>query len=152
MKALTVHQPWAWLIMAGLKRAENRPWSTGYRGPLAIHAGARAGAEKLGLTAEIARLRAAGYPVPDADELVYGAIVGVVDLVDVVPFQPDQPRLPGCEQEDLAADPLAMGPFCWVLADPRPLPQPIPCRGQQGLWPASAEAIKAAGCYDRGRA
>lgn len=37
MKILSVWGPWAQLIAFGLKDVENRPWSTSYRGPLAIH-------------------------------------------------------------------------------------------------------------------
>lgn len=40
MKTLTIRQPWASLIAAGVKTIETRSWSTRYRGPLAIHAGA----------------------------------------------------------------------------------------------------------------
>jgi hypothetical protein len=40
MKALTVQQPWAWAIFHG-KDIENRTQLWTYRGPLAIHAGAR---------------------------------------------------------------------------------------------------------------
>lgn len=39
MKALTVRQPWATLIMANAKRIETRTRDTRHRGPLAIHAG-----------------------------------------------------------------------------------------------------------------
>ena len=39
MKALSIMQPWAWLICAGHKDIENRSWSTGFRGPVLIHAG-----------------------------------------------------------------------------------------------------------------
>lgn len=38
MKTLTIRQPWASLIAAGVKTIETRSWSTRYRGPLAIHA------------------------------------------------------------------------------------------------------------------
>lgn len=38
MKALSVRQPWTWLICAGLKDVENRTWGDGYRGPLLLHA------------------------------------------------------------------------------------------------------------------
>ena len=41
MKILTVRQPWASLIVAGLKDVENRPWSTKYRGRLGNHAAMR---------------------------------------------------------------------------------------------------------------
>ena len=39
MKAITVRQPWASLIAAGVKTIETRSWRTDYRGPIAIHAG-----------------------------------------------------------------------------------------------------------------
>jgi hypothetical protein len=39
MKFLTIRQPWASLIAVGAKTIETRPFSTKYRGPLAIHAG-----------------------------------------------------------------------------------------------------------------
>jgi len=39
LPALSVRQPWAWLIVSGLKDIENRPRPTHYRGPLLIHAG-----------------------------------------------------------------------------------------------------------------
>ena len=39
MKALTVLQPYAWAIVTGLKKIENRTWPTSHRGELLIHAG-----------------------------------------------------------------------------------------------------------------
>src|SRR3546814_4442712 len=39
MKALTICQPYAELILLGLKRVENRSKPTRHRGPLLIHAG-----------------------------------------------------------------------------------------------------------------
>src|SRR5437016_10859136 len=41
MKALSVRQPWAWLIVNGHKDIENRSWQTKFRGKLLIHAGQR---------------------------------------------------------------------------------------------------------------
>jgi activating signal cointegrator 1 len=38
MKALTLTEPWASLLMLGEKNVETRSWRTEYRGPLAIHA------------------------------------------------------------------------------------------------------------------
>jgi len=37
MKALTISQPYASLIVSGKKWVENRTWGTSYRGMLAIH-------------------------------------------------------------------------------------------------------------------
>ena len=38
MKALSIRQPWASLIIQGYKPVENRTWKSNYRGPLLIHA------------------------------------------------------------------------------------------------------------------
>ncbi|WP_245839042.1 ASCH domain-containing protein [Yersinia kristensenii] len=38
MKALSIRQPWAWLIVNGYKDIENRTWNTKCRGPVLIHA------------------------------------------------------------------------------------------------------------------
>ena len=38
MKALSIRQPWAWLIVNGHKDIENRSWPTRFRGPVLIHA------------------------------------------------------------------------------------------------------------------
>jgi hypothetical protein len=37
MKCLSIQNPWAPLICAGVKDVENRTWKTDYRGPLLIH-------------------------------------------------------------------------------------------------------------------
>jgi hypothetical protein len=38
MKALTIKQPWAGLIISGVKDIENRSWKTNYRGRIYVHA------------------------------------------------------------------------------------------------------------------
>ncbi|WP_229215634.1 ASCH domain-containing protein [Duganella sp. CY15W] len=38
MKALSIRQPWAWLIVNGYKDIENRSWSTNVRGKVLVHA------------------------------------------------------------------------------------------------------------------
>ena len=37
--ALSIRQPWAWLIVNGYKDIENRDWKTHYRGRFYVHAG-----------------------------------------------------------------------------------------------------------------
>ena len=41
MKAITIWQPWAFLLAMGAKQYETRSWETAYRGPIAIHAAKR---------------------------------------------------------------------------------------------------------------
>jgi len=38
MKAISIRQPWAWLIVNGYKDIENRSWPTKFRGRVLIHA------------------------------------------------------------------------------------------------------------------
>jgi hypothetical protein len=42
MKIISIRQPWASLIVSGIKDIENRTWPTRYRGPVLIHASQRA--------------------------------------------------------------------------------------------------------------
>lgn len=125
MKALTVCQPWAWAIIHGDKRVENRPRLTTYRGPLLIHAGkSRRYFDRLSVR-ETLMLEARG--LPSFRDLDRGQLIGVVELVDCVEY---------IESEPIAADPFAYGPWCWILANPRPLPAPIPWRGYLSFFQA----------------
>lgn len=112
MKLLTVHQPWADLIVSGDKPFENRSWSTRYRGKVAILAGLSR--KSLG---HIQRVRESvpAYQSPG----VFGFIIGVADLVDVLDHIPDHP--------------FASGPFCWKFMNPVRLTDPIPMKGCLGL-------------------
>ena len=38
MKTLSITQPWAHLLLSGLKRYETRSWRTYHRGPIFLHA------------------------------------------------------------------------------------------------------------------
>ncbi len=60
---------------------------------------------------------------PDTQRPVRRGALGVVDLVDCVRYG-----------SELADEPLATGPCCWLLANRRPFEQPINCPGQLGLW------------------
>jgi hypothetical protein len=117
MKALTLYPIWAWLVIHGPKRVENRTWRTTHRGRLAIHAGKSQPNE----AAIRDRLRRIGVLLPDL--LPSQQILGTVDLVDVMPYGPE-----------VSDDPFAEGPVCWILSDPQTLAVPISCRGFCALW------------------
>lgn len=127
MRVLTVKQPWAWAIIHGGKDVENRSWTTQYRGPLAIRAGKAWVASAAG---DINKRTGAGVPMVRAfgdPKYPLGAIIGIVDLVDVV-TESESPWTDGSE-------------YHWVLANPRPLPEPSFIGGGLGLrWVHSALA------------
>ena len=100
---------------------ENRSVPYRYRGPLLIHAGA-----KRVQSTDMPR----GVSRPEAEELVLGAVIGVVDVVDVV---------------DRARSKWFQGPYALVLEKPRALKKPVPWSGQLGLWtppPGLARAVR----------
>ncbi|MCF0234627.1 MAG: ASCH domain-containing protein, partial [Thermoguttaceae bacterium] len=80
LKALTVRAPWAWAIMAGLKRVENRSWKSSFRGCVAIHAGCSPDSDADAATV-FNELQIKSPP-----NLIRGAIIGLVDLVDILPL------------------------------------------------------------------
>jgi hypothetical protein len=83
MKAISIRQPWAWLIVNGYKPVENRTWATKYRGPILIHASKTPALTKDALADLRRDLREqCGIVIPD--ELPVSGIVGQVDLVDCV--------------------------------------------------------------------
>jgi len=110
MRALSIRQPWAWLIAAGVKTVENRTWATSYRGPLLIHAG-----QSLAMSPDdLTRMRKAmaGVGVIMPAQFDRGGIVGVVDVVDIA-----------TECADPAdADWHEPGCYAWILRNPRSLP------------------------------
>lgn len=115
MKALSVRQPWAELIMLGWKPWENRTWPTRHRGRLIIHA-------------PMTEDDAAGMFMLEHGIVLpwptgRGMILGTVDIVS-------------CERIEALKDPgiYAFGPWCWGLKNARRLERPIRYMGRQGLF------------------
>src|SRR3990167_7355801 len=112
MRALTICQPYAHLIVMGEKRVENRTWPTRYRGPLAIHAGKS--------------LAWMDGERPSAD-MAFGAIVGVVDLIDCVALDVAESMAMACKKYPwFVGHEHVEGPFCFVLDNVRRFDLPMP--------------------------
>jgi hypothetical protein len=88
--ALSIKQPWATLLVNGLKTVEVRGWSTRRRGRVLIHSGRVPDRRRQAWALVPANLR------EDAGQL--GGIIGVADLTDCIvyrtpeKFAADQPR------------------------------------------------------------
>lgn len=134
MKAITVCQPYASLIMMGDKRVENRRWSTHYRGDLIIHAG-----KSLKWMPTRYEMKLNPRLEVSKDVLPFGKILGIVTLVDVVHFPPPEYRQ---DLSWLKSYEHASGPWCWILENPRPFKVPIPWRGAQGLFTIDPRAME----------
>lgn len=138
MKALTICQPYAELIARGIKRVENRTWSTPYRGPLLIHAGKN----RNWLDLDESETRDEQYDIP-LSEMQFGFLVARCELVTCVPILAVRSLRYAASFPWLNDHDHTEGPFCWVLENIERLPQPIQCRGAQGIFevPAEVEAV-----------
>ncbi len=122
MKVLTIKQPWATLIMSGLKEYEFRGWKTKYRGKILIHAGKSLEKEY----AEKFKCYSFEYPL--------GVILGEATLVDCIKVDEN------FNNELRNINPLVYGRsnhvenYAWKLEDIVIYEDPIPVKGQLGLW------------------
>lgn len=123
MKALTIKQPWATLIMQGDKRFEFRSWKTKYRGELLIHAGK--GIDKA------AMIRLKKY-LPE--DLPYGKILGKVKLVDCIKMSPEFKNKLLKENDEIYTDSSFQENYGWQVTDVEVFDEPIDAKGQLSLW------------------
>lgn len=137
MRILTVRQPWAHAIIHLGKDVENRVRNIAgsYRGPVAIHVGLSEDKNAFSLSPnkEVLNDAADGTPGMQWWEK-YGHIIGVVDLVDVHTSGMECSRgFSTCHEYDLCSPWAEAYSNHLVLANPRPLREPIPYRGALGL-------------------
>jgi hypothetical protein len=115
MKAITLVQPYATLIIDKRKRIETRSWPTRHHSEIAIHAGAKVNRE--------ACLRF-GY---DPDAIPRGAVLGIATLTECVQFP--HRKAPPDQYGDFTP-----GRYGFLLADVRAFSKPIPAKGKLSLW------------------
>jgi hypothetical protein len=113
MKALSIRQPWAWLIVHGHKDIENRTWATSFRGRFLVHAAQSF--DHGGYRWVQSKMR---VPMPEPSRFERGGIVGEADLVHCVSRHKSR---------------WFSGPRGFVLANARPLPF-RPLRGRQRFF------------------
>lgn len=129
MKALTLTQPWATLVILGIKHWETRGWFTRERGRIAVHAAKGWTKADRALADE---LRALSILPADAD-LPLGAVLGTVRLDGLIRTDPQLVERHISPAEYILGD-YSPGRYGWELGEPRPFPEPIPARGALGLW------------------
>lgn len=139
MKALTIRQPFASLLLLGPKRFETRDWATLYRGKVAIHAAKTYDRADRACTEELRR-----WPelCDILDDLPLGVMLGIANLAAIYRTEDVRPTL-----DDLV---LAMGDYrderaAWDMPVVEVFDQPVPVDGALGLWEWVQEADDGAG-------
>jgi hypothetical protein len=118
MKAISIRQPWAWLIIHGGKDIENRDWSTKFRGRVLIHASKALDRNSFTAAASMVHHVPLNVVVPLGSDMQRGGIIGSVEIVDCV---------------SVSTSPWFFGKFGFVLRNPIALPF-RPCRGLLGFF------------------
>jgi hypothetical protein len=143
MRILSIRNPWALLIVLGLKGVENRDWKTSYRGPVLIHSGKKDASRDPSVMAfclergvaidhkpdvEMSYIREAGKSFALAP-LNNGGVIGIADLVDCV---------------SQSTDPWFQGKYGLIFKNARLFPF-TPYKGQLGLCHADPALVKQLG-------
>jgi hypothetical protein len=136
VKAITLWEPWASLVLVQEKKVETRCWSTKYRGPLAIHAAAKSPPQWLGASRHDSEFQRRlgivekkyGWQNHWWKETA-GKILCIVNLVEVEEADPrkvdDQERWFGNYEA---------GRYMFHLEFVERFIAPIPAKGNRMLW------------------
>ena len=124
-KVLTVRQPYASLLVGGVKDVENRSRRTNYRGTVLIHAGARMHdvvsflRKRHEFTVEEITIMTQVNEVEENE--LFGCIVGSVEIVDCI--------------KDSTSPWAERGQWHWVCRNAKVFDHPIRnVKGRLGLW------------------
>ena len=116
MKALSLKQPFAELIVSGKKKIELRSWNTNFRGEFLVHASAKPDAEAM---------KRFGYV-----NLPTGAIVGKATLVNVKYYADEEEHK---KDKGLHLASSGWGNYGFIL-EKAERTNLIPCKGKLGFW------------------
>uniref|UniRef100_A0A1E1XCG3 Putative activating signal cointegrator 1-like protein n=1 Tax=Amblyomma aureolatum TaxID=187763 RepID=A0A1E1XCG3_9ACAR len=126
--ALSVHQPYAGLLVAGIKKHEGRAWFTTYRGRLWIHAaGKQPTEEDINEVVDIYRkiVEDTGANVRFPAQYPTGCLLGCVNLVDCLPQDIYREQYPFGE---------CFSPFVFICEEPQELKVNFPMKGQHKIF------------------
>lgn len=116
MKALSLKQPYAELVVSGKKTIELRKWNTSHRGSFLIHASK---------TSDKEAMKQFGF-----SDLPRGGVVGQVSLIEVKHYK-NKEEHSSDRKKHLANE--AWGNYGFILESPKRLPF-RPCKGKLNFW------------------
>lgn len=120
MKAISIHQPAADLIISGKKTEDLRSWKISYRGPLAIHS-----------TQKIDQIACDQHGIKP-ENLSTGVVLGYVNLDEIVKLE-DQLEI---TQKKYLSDngERKKTTYMWKFSNPIKLKNLIPATGRKGIF------------------
>ncbi|KAL2645384.1 hypothetical protein R1flu_012971 [Riccia fluitans] len=131
---LTLHQPWASLLVHGIKRIEGRSWPCPMRGRLWIHAASKV-PEPATITAMETFYREL-YGLDGITEIKFpefyptSVLLGCVEVVGCLQLD----ELNSWEEVSMGVRLEGQTDFCWLCEQPQKLVVPLQMRGRQGIY------------------
>uniref|UniRef100_T2MCF0 Activating signal cointegrator 1 n=1 Tax=Hydra vulgaris TaxID=6087 RepID=T2MCF0_HYDVU len=130
---LSMHQPWASLLVHGIKKIEGRSWYSTHRGRLWIAATAKEPEKELIQQIENQyRLLNADKVVDFPKEYPIGCLLGCVNVVDCMSNKDYFNSHPACE-EDSSSE------YLFVCENPQPLKVMFSMKGQHKIYKLDAQ-------------
>ncbi|KAM7249974.1 hypothetical protein ACFE04_021857 [Oxalis oulophora] len=141
---LTMHQPWASLLVYGIKRVEGRSWPSPIRGRLWIHAAGKVPEEStIKAMEEFYREIYAVNGITDLkfpEHYPVSRLVGCVEVVGCVGCE----ELANWEEVPVGVRLEALTDCCWLCEQPQRLVVPFEMRGFQGVYNLEKKIFEAA--------
>ena len=125
MKVISIKEPYATLIMNGIKKIETRSWKTSYKGELFIHASISKIVRK-NLLEDILNL------VEEMD-FNYGKIICRVNLVDCIYMDEEFINKIKKNKIEFICGEYKIGRYAWILDSIEPI-YPIDAKGKLSFW------------------
>ncbi|KAM7541436.1 hypothetical protein Aperf_G00000019655 [Anoplocephala perfoliata] len=132
---LSMHQPYASLLVRGVKIHEGRSWYSAHRGPLWIAAAAKQPDKEVISAVEDDYLKRGARRADFPASYPVGVLVGCVNVDDVLPQKEYRLKFPNGESES---------PYVFICSDPRELVIKLPMSGQHKIYRLDARIHAAA--------
>lgn len=124
---LSMHQPWASLLVKGIKRVEGRTWYTSHRGRLWIAAAAKTPTpQEISEVENMYRhIHKKGPRFPK--DYPTGCLLGCVNMMDCLAQEQFREQFPDtCEE--------SASPFVFICTNPQELLVKFPMKGKHKIW------------------
>ena len=131
MKAISLQNPWAQLVVSGFKTVEAKTWTTDYRGELLICSKARSDKSLEKAVLDVIE-EETDLAFEQSEFFVIGAVLGKVLLVDSRPLTEDDLEESWMDPAELEAAETPL--YAWVFDNAEPIAEPIEVKGKPRLF------------------
>ncbi|XP_013776774.1 activating signal cointegrator 1-like [Limulus polyphemus] len=135
-KCLSMHQPWASLLIMGIKKHEGRTWYTPYRGRLWIHSASKVPShQEITETEQIYRILECDDFIKFPEQYPTGCLLGCVDLTECLPQEQYREQYPDGESGS---------PYVFICENPQELLVKFPMKGKHKIFQLDSRIHEAA--------